>query len=138
MGASGIERPEAGYIFVDVGVKIKNLDPEKNDLLMLRAMHSIIFEIFDSNGQPVELYRYGVSARDTNPLYVPVKSVPESKQVDQAIYDFVFIDIVADINLKEYTTTSIRLILNAEPESINSPLILKFQDIPLIQFSVEK
>ena len=137
-GGFGTERPEKGYIFVDVGVKIKNLDPEKNDLLQLRAQRVIKFEIFDSTGFPMELYRYGVAAQDMNPLYVPVRWAPEEKQVNQAFYDFVFIDIVANVNLQEYPTLSIRLILNAKQESINSPLILQFQDLPLIQFSVEK
>ena len=137
-GGFGTERPEKGYIFVDVGVKIKNLDPEKNDLLQLRAQHAIKFEIFDGNGKPMELYRYGVAVQDMNPLYIPVRWAPEEKQVDQAFYDFVFIDIVANVNLQEYPTLSVRLILNAEQESIISPLILQFQDLPLIQFSVEK
>jgi len=136
-GESKIERPEQGYIFVDVGVKIKNVNPEKNDLLKLRAKQAIIFEIFDYNGQPIELYKYGVAAQDMNPLYVPIRWAPGKKQVDQAFYDYIFIEIVANINMQEYATMSIRLILNAEKESIKKPLFLQFQDVPLIQFSVE-
>jgi len=134
---SGNERPGQGRIFVGAGVKIKNLNPEKNDLLGLRAQHALVFEIFDSSGKPVELYRYGVAAQDMNPLYVQVKWTPEKSQVDQAFYDFTFINNVANINLQEYTTLSIRLILNVEQESLNSPFILQFQSVPLIQFYVK-
>ena len=137
-GESGIERPENGHIFVDIGVKIKNLDPEENNLLNLRAKRAILFEIFDGSGKPIELYRYGVAVQETNPLYIPIKWTPDEKRVNQVFYDFRFISIVADFNLQEYTTMSIRLILNAEKEIINAPLILQFQDVPLIQFFVKK
>ena len=137
-GESGLERPETGHIFVDVGVKIKNLNPAKNDILKLRAGQAITFNIFDSNGKPMELYRFGVAAQDMHPLFVRAKWTPEKKQVNQAFYNYIFIDVVANINLQEYTTMSIRLILNAEKESINSPFVLQFQDVALIQFSVEK
>ena len=130
------DRPEKGYIFVDVGVKIKNLDPEKNDLLLIR--NALIFEIFDHQGKPIELYKYGVAAQEINPLFIPLRWTPDIKQVKQVFYHYGFILSVSNIDLQEQTTTSIRLILNAGEAVISSPFLLQFQDLPLIQFAVEQ
>jgi len=108
--------PRSGYIFLDLGVRIRRLNPSEGSVSTRKIY------LYDANGEVWELVSSNVAlgtgkAKDPFTIGLTCMGCLESIEGDD---------------------TYVRLFYIGNTEAINRPFILQFKDVPPIEFTPER